>query len=179
MVLAAPHLALRLMGRARTGRTSVRIMWLGVVSCQVSGAYFSEAALNLMWDLIVSVPHHCLSFYFNIKVSIKLPVATRHYRDMTENLLKATLNPNKQQLLSEMTRSSCLSEQHGAGWKRACFEKKKNESNFFQWKTVNSQFLYKNHNIFYLSINVNENCIIQWPLTYFDEYKIKLQQVRL
>ena len=32
-----------------------------------------------------------------IKVSIKLPVATRHRRDMTEKLLKATLNPNKQQ----------------------------------------------------------------------------------
>ena len=32
-----------------------------------------------------------------IKVSIELPVATRHRRDMTENLLKATLNPNKQQ----------------------------------------------------------------------------------
>ena len=32
-----------------------------------------------------------------IKVSIELPVATRHCRDMTEKLLKATLNPNKQQ----------------------------------------------------------------------------------
>ena len=29
-----------------------------------------------------------------IKVSIELPVATRHRRDMTEKLLKATLNPN-------------------------------------------------------------------------------------
>ena len=29
-----------------------------------------------------------------IKVSIELPVATRHRRDMTEILLKATLNPN-------------------------------------------------------------------------------------
>ena len=30
----------------RTGRPSVRIMWLGVLSCQVSGTwYFSEAAL--------------------------------------------------------------------------------------------------------------------------------------
>ena len=27
----------------------------------------------------------------------QLPVATRHRREMTENLLKATLNPNKQQ----------------------------------------------------------------------------------
>ena len=32
-----------------------------------------------------------------IKVSTELPVATRHRRDMTEQLLKATLNPNKQQ----------------------------------------------------------------------------------
>ena len=31
------------------------------------------------------------------KVSTELPVATRHRRDMTEKLLKATLNPNKQQ----------------------------------------------------------------------------------
>ena len=30
-------------------------------------------------------------------MSIELPVATRHRRDMTEKLLKATLNPNKQQ----------------------------------------------------------------------------------
>ena len=29
-----------------------------------------------------------------IKVSIELPVATRHRHDMTEKLLKATLNPN-------------------------------------------------------------------------------------
>ena len=32
MVLASPRLSLRLTGRARTGRPSVRIMWLGVVS---------------------------------------------------------------------------------------------------------------------------------------------------
>ena len=32
-----------------------------------------------------------------IKVNIELPVATRYRRDMTEKLLKATLNPNKQQ----------------------------------------------------------------------------------
>ena len=29
-----------------------------------------------------------------MKVSIELPVATRNRRDMTEKLLKATLNPN-------------------------------------------------------------------------------------
>ena len=32
-----------------------------------------------------------------MNASIKLPIATRHRRDMTEKLLKATLNPNKQQ----------------------------------------------------------------------------------
>ena len=31
-------------------------------------------------------------------MSTELPVATRHRRDMAEKLLKATLNPNKQQL---------------------------------------------------------------------------------
>ena len=33
----------------------------------------------------------------SIKVSIELPVAARHRRDMTEKLLKVMLNPNKQQ----------------------------------------------------------------------------------
>ena len=47
-------------------------MWLGVVSCPVSGAwYFSE-------------------------VSIELSVATRHRRDTIEKLFKTTLNQNKQ-----------------------------------------------------------------------------------
>ena len=32
-----------------------------------------------------------------VKVSIELPVASRHRRDMNEKLWKATLNPNKQQ----------------------------------------------------------------------------------
>ena len=32
-----------------------------------------------------------------MKVNTELPVVTRHRRDMTEKLLKATLNPNKQQ----------------------------------------------------------------------------------
>ena len=40
----------------------------------------------------------CLGLWGStIKLSIKFPVATRHRRDMTEKLLKATLNPNKQQ----------------------------------------------------------------------------------
>ena len=51
MVLVAPRLNSDLRGRARTGRPSVRIIILGVVSCQVSGAwYFSEAALE-KWAL--------------------------------------------------------------------------------------------------------------------------------
>ena len=43
-------------------------------------------------------------------LSIELPVATRHRRDMTEKLLKAMLNPNKQQqqLLSHFYETSHL-----------------------------------------------------------------------
>ena len=67
---------------ARTGRPSFWIMWLGVISCQMSGAWY---------------------FSSTIKRSIELPVATRHRRDMTEILFKATLNPNKQQLLDDGT----------------------------------------------------------------------------
>ena len=37
-----------------------------------------------------------LQWASTIKVSIELPVATRHYHDMTEKLLKAMLDPNKQ-----------------------------------------------------------------------------------
>ena len=33
----------------------------------------------------------------SLKVSIEIPVAIRHRRDMTEKLLKVTSNPNKQQ----------------------------------------------------------------------------------
>ena len=40
---------------------------------------------------------HDTSVRHTIKVSIELPVATRRRRDMTEKLLKVTLNPNKQQ----------------------------------------------------------------------------------
>ena len=47
-------------------------MWQSVISCQVSGAWY----------------------FSTLKVSIELPVATRHRHDMTEKLLKATLNPN-------------------------------------------------------------------------------------
>ena len=42
------------------------------------------------WNMI-------LQWGSTLKVSLELPVATRHRRDMTEKLLKATLNLNKQQ----------------------------------------------------------------------------------
>ena len=43
--------------------------------------------MSTVWDMI-------LQWGSTVKVSIELPVATRHHRDMTEKLLKATLNPN-------------------------------------------------------------------------------------
>ena len=43
--------------------------------------------MSSVWDMILQ----CGS---TIKVSIEPPVATRHRRDMTAKLLKATLNPN-------------------------------------------------------------------------------------
>ena len=43
--------------------------------------------MSSVWDMILQRDS-------TIKVSIELPVATRHRRDMTEKLLKATLNPN-------------------------------------------------------------------------------------
>ena len=72
---AALCLALRLTGRAGTGWRSVRIIWL----------------------IISSVFGMILQWGSTIKVSIELPVADRHCRDMTEKLLKVTLNRNKQQ----------------------------------------------------------------------------------
>ena len=46
--------------------------------------------MSSVWGMI-------LHWGSTIEVSIELPVATRHRRDMTEKLLKATLNPNEQQ----------------------------------------------------------------------------------
>ena len=48
--------------------------------------------MSSVWGMI-------LQWGSTIKVSIELPVATRHRRDMIEELLKATLNQNKQQKL--------------------------------------------------------------------------------
>ena len=46
--------------------------------------------MSSVWGMI-------LQWGRTIKVTTELPVATRHYRDMTEKLLEAMLNPNKQQ----------------------------------------------------------------------------------
>ena len=46
--------------------------------------------MSSVWDMI-------LQWGSTVKVSTELPVVTSHRRDMTEKLLKATLNPNKQQ----------------------------------------------------------------------------------
>ena len=43
--------------------------------------------MSSVWDMI-------LQWGSTIEVSTELPVSTRHRRDMTEKLLKATLNPN-------------------------------------------------------------------------------------
>ena len=44
-----------------------------------------------------SVVGMTLQWGSTIKESIELPVSTRQHRDMTEKLLKATLDQNKQQ----------------------------------------------------------------------------------
>ena len=59
-----------------TGQLSVSIMWLGGISCQS------------VWGMI-------FQWGSTLKVSIELPVTSRHRRDMTERLLKATLSPNQ------------------------------------------------------------------------------------
>ena len=46
--------------------------------------------MSSVWGMI-------LQWGSTINVSLELPVATRHHRDMTETLLKVTLNPTKQQ----------------------------------------------------------------------------------
>ena len=58
-------------------------------SCSSLGTqtYGVGLIMSSVWDMILQ----CGS---TIKVSIELPVATRHRRDMTAKLLKATLNPN-------------------------------------------------------------------------------------
>ena len=46
--------------------------------------------MSSVWGMI-------LQWGSSIKLSIELPVATRHRRDMTAEWLKEMLNPNKQQ----------------------------------------------------------------------------------
>ena len=55
---------------------SVSIMWLGGISCQS------------VWGMI-------FQWGSTLKVSIELHVTSRHYRDMTERLLKVMLSPNQ------------------------------------------------------------------------------------
>ena len=64
--------------------------------------------MSSVWGMIIQ-------WGSTIKVSMDLPVTTRHRRDMTEKLLKAMLNPNKQQQPPN-TRRICPSELgHGDG----------------------------------------------------------------
>ena len=65
-----------------------------------------------------------------MKVSIELPVATRHRRDMTEKMLKATLNLNKQQQQLE-TLIITLKFQQGGFAKKKCVQKMQAE-----WQAV-------------------------------------------
>ena len=73
MLLAAPRLALRLMGWSTQCQDNV-------TGC---GIMLSVWGMILQWDS-------------TIKVSIELSVAIRHYHEVTEKWLKATLNMNKQ-----------------------------------------------------------------------------------
>ena len=57
--------------------------------------------MSSVWDMI-------LQWGSTIKVSIELPVATRHRRDMTEKLLKATLNPNTHTLSTNLEESTWI-----------------------------------------------------------------------
>ena len=58
-----------------------------------------------------------------IKVSIELAVATRHHRDMTEKLLKAMLNPNKQQIDLNIAKRYTLQGNKMATWCQNVFGK--------------------------------------------------------
>ena len=73
-----------------------------VLSCSSLGIHIYGVELELVdpdivtgYGIMSSVLGMILQWGSNINLSIELPVATRHCRDMTENLLKATLNPNK------------------------------------------------------------------------------------
>ena len=66
--------------------------------------------MSSVWGMI-------LQWGSTIKVSIEFPVATGHRRDMTEKLLKATLNPNEQQQ-QHFTEALYLGRHYG--WGRNC-----------------------------------------------------------
>ena len=102
MILAAPRLALRLRGRARTGWPSVRIM----VSCQMSGG------MILQWGSTTS--EH---------LALCRNQTERYCRDMTEKLLKVKINQNKQTFLNGLTwmlrpTISCDYLRRGGGMRR-------------------------------------------------------------
>ena len=47
-----------------------------------------------MWDLIVSVPDHCLSFYFAVRVQIKLILQSKSCGDLAhQNFIHSFTNP--------------------------------------------------------------------------------------
>ena len=61
--------------KLRTGQLIVTIMWLGGICQSVWGVIFQWGS--------------------TLEVSIELPATSRHRRDLTERLLKATLSPNQ------------------------------------------------------------------------------------
>ena len=73
-------------------------MWLGGISCQN------------VWGMI-------FQWGSTLKVSTELPTTTRHRRDMTERLLKATLSPNqtnKQVKVCLLAYAKCADSYHPA-----------------------------------------------------------------
>ena len=71
-----------------------RTLILLVLSCRDS--HVNDNNQNTSCGIMSSVWGMILQWGSTIKVSIELPVATRHRRGMTENLLKATFKQKKQ-----------------------------------------------------------------------------------
>ena len=81
-----------------------------------------------------SVSGMILQWGSTIKVSMELPVATRPFRDMTEKLLKAMLNPNKQQ---QKTPNACFYMTWPYIGTRASFLKYLTVSPYQRWSAWN------------------------------------------